>query len=325
MRALVTGGAGFIGSHLVERLIELGHEVVCLDSFDDYYDPRLKRSNLASVLGSSHFRLVEGSILDDAVVGPLFADSFDVVVHLAARPGVRRSIREPGAYERINVQGTINLLELSRRHTVHHFVFASSSSVYGLTRTIPFREDDGHLSPVSPYGASKLAAEHFCHAFHHLYGLPVTCLRFFTVYGPRQRPDMAIHRFTRLIEEGKPIPIYGDGTTRRDYTYVDDIIDGIVRAIERPNRYQIYNLGTYETVTLRGLIANIEGALHKTAAILPQPDQAGDLPITYASIDRAAQKLGYTPRIKIDEGVRMFATWFRAHKAIPLMSIGGGA
>lgn len=312
MKILVSGGAGFIGSHLVERLLELGHQVVCLDNFDEYYPSSLKRRNIARALASPRFRLVEGDIGDERLMVELFTESFAVVVHLAARAGVRPSIDDPGLYARVNVQGTIAMLEGSRRSNVQHFVFGSSSSVYGVGENIPFREDGGALLPVSPYGASKLAAEVYCAAYHRLYGLPVTCLRFFSVYGPRQRPDMAIHRFVRLIDEGKPVPMYGDGTTRRDYTYVDDVVEGIRRVIPRSDGYQVYNFGNSRTIALRDLITTIEGALGKPAIISRQPDQPGDVPVTYASIERAVQRLGYEPRTDISEGVRRFVEWFRA-------------
>jgi len=314
MKILVSGGAGFIGSHLVERLLQLDYQVVCLDNFDEYYPASLKRQNIAPALASSQFRLVEGDINDARLITRLFTESFAVVVHLAARAGVRPSIDHPGLYTRVNVQGTIALLEGSRHSNVRHFVFGSSSSVYGVSEDIPFREDSGVLLPASPYGASKLAAEIYCATYHRLYNLPVTCLRFFTVYGPRQRPDMAIHRFVRLIDEERPVPMYGDGSTRRDYTYVDDVVEGIIRAIPRPDGYQIYNFGNSRTVALRDLISTIENALSKSAVISGQPVQPGDVPITYASIERAVQRLGYEPRIDISEGVRRFVEWFRAYR-----------
>lgn len=312
MRAIVTGGAGFIGSHLCVRLLTLGYEVVCADNFDPYYDHAVKRRNLAEAAGSPRFRLVEGDILDRHFDERVGVDRGDVLVHLAGRAGVRPSVADPEAYVRTNVQGTVNLLEVARRRGVRHMVVASSSSVYGLTRTVPFREDDPNPAPASPYGASKLAAEIFCRTFHSLYRLPITCLRFFTVYGPRQRPDMAIHKFARFIEEGRPIPVYGDGSSRRDYTYVADVIDGVVRAIERPNGFQIYNLGSDATVELRELIATLERVLGKTASISRHPDQPGDMPVTSASIEHAARDLGYAPRVAIEEGIRRFVEWLHA-------------
>ncbi|HYM71127.1 MAG TPA: NAD-dependent epimerase/dehydratase family protein [bacterium] len=316
MKILVTGGAGFIGSTLNERLLALGHEVTCLDNFDGHYDARIKRHNVASAARSPRFRLVEGDIGDAALVDRLLLERVDSVVHLAARPGVRPSIADPAAYERVNVLGTITLLEACRRHPVRHFVFASSSSVYGLSRDIPFHEETSRLLPASPYGVTKLAGEYFCRAYQHLHAIPITCLRFFTVYGPRQRPDMAIHRFVRLIEEGKPIPVYGDGTARRDFTYVDDVVDGVVRAIERPQGFKIYNLGTHDTIMLRDLVAVIERALGKTAAISRQPDQPGDVPITYADVSEAGRDLGYAPSTRIEAGVARFVEWFRTSRAV---------
>lgn len=320
LRAVVTGGAGFIGSHLCERLLALGHDVVCVDNFDSYYDPIVKRRNLTVAAGYPRFRLVEADIRDRDFDERTGLARGDVLVHLAARAGVRPSVADPAAYVRVNVEGTVNLLEAARRRGVRHMVVASSSSVYGLTRTLPFREDDPDPAPASPYGASKLAAEFFCRTFHSLYDLPTTCLRFFTVYGPRQRPDMAIHSFARLIDEDRPIPVYGDGSSRRDYTYVDDVIEGVVRAIERPGGFRIYNLGSDRTVELRELIATLERALGKPARVSHQPEQPGDMPITSANIERAARDLGYAPRIMIAEGIRRFVDWFRTSGQRPMFT-----
>jgi UDP-glucuronate 4-epimerase len=325
VRILVTGGAGFIGSTLVEQLLGHRHEVTCLDNFDDYYDPRMKRQNLATALDSSHFRLVEGDITDESCVERLLACRYDAVVHMAARAGVRSSISNPAVYERNNVSGTLTLLEASKRHAVPHFVFASSSSVYGLSPDVPFHEETSRLLPASPYGVTKLAAEYFCRAYHRLYGIPITCLRFFTVYGPRQRPDMAIHRFARLVEQGRPIPVYGDGTARRDFTYVGDVVDGVVRAIMRPRGFRIYNLGTSETVTLRDLILTIEQTLGKTASVVSQPVQPGDVPITYADVTRAREELGYRPSTPLPAGIEKFIVWFRAAAAAPRVGLDDGA
>jgi len=315
LKILVTGGAGFIGSHLVERLLALGHEVTCLDNLDDYYDRRVKRANLLTALQLPRFHWVWGDVCDRELMEKQLR-GHDAVVHLAARPGVRRSIEEPEHYARVNVSGTISVLEASRRCGVGHIVVASSSSVYGVSPDIPFREETSRLMPASPYGASKLAAEQFCQVFHHLYGIPVTSLRFFTVYGPRQRPDMAIHRFVAQIEEEQPIAVFGDGSSRRDYTYVDDVIVGVERSITRPNGYQVYNLGTTETVALRDLIATIERALGKQAILSERPDQPGDVPITYADIERATRDLDYRPRVGIEEGVRRFVEWFRSARTV---------
>jgi len=314
MKILVTGGAGFIGSSLSERLLALGHEITCLDNFDAYYDVGIKRQNLAAALRSPRFRLVEGDIGDGALLDRLLADRADAVVHLAARAGVRPSLADPAAYEHTNVQGTITLLEACRRHRTAHLVFGSSSSVYGVSPDVPFNEERSRLLPASPYGVTKLAGEYFCRAYEHLYGTPVTCLRFFTVYGPRQRPDMAIHRFVRLIDAGQPVPMYGDGTARRDFTYIDDIVDGIVRAIERPGGFRIYNLGTHDTVMLRDLIALLERAVGKPAVISRQPDQPGDVPVTHADVTLAGRDLGYAPSTDLAAGVAKFVEWFRASR-----------
>jgi UDP-glucuronate 4-epimerase len=311
MKILVTGGAGFIGSHLIERLLGQGREVVCLDRFDPYYDVAVKRRNVQGFAGKPGFRLVEGDIRDRDLVDGLLGERPNVVIHLAARAGVRPSVEQPQLYEDVNVRGTIDLLEASRRNGVAHFVFGSSSSVYGLNDNVPFREDDLDLRPTSPYAASKLAGEVYCATYNRLYGLPVTSLRFFTVYGPRQRPDMAIHKFVRAIDRGEPIRMFGDGTARRDYTYVDDVVDGIVRATDHPDGCQVFNLGTTETITLRALVATIEGALGKRANLVHEPPQPGDVPITHASIARAQRQLGYRPKVTIAEGIRRFVEWYR--------------
>ena len=323
MRIVVTGGAGFIGSHLCERLLAQGHQVVCFDNFDDFYSREAKQQNLSAIAEHPGFTLVHGDIRHPGDSANALRGAA-AVVHLAARPGVRPSLRDPGLYAEINVRGTIHLLEAVRHQGVEHVVLGSSSSVYGVQEGGPFDEEATPCRPASPYGASKLAAEVYCATYHRLYGTPVTCLRFFTVYGPRQRPDMAIHRFTRLIEEGRPLPVYGDGTTRRDYTYVDDVIDGIVRAVERPDGYQVYNLGNSEAVALRDLIAIIERVLGKTAVTSTEPPQPGDVPITHASIDRARRALGFRPQVKIEEGVRRFVELFRAHRtAVAAVPDGG--
>jgi len=309
---LITGGAGFIGSHFSERMLERGHAVVCLDNFNDYYDPAVKRGNIESLLKRGDgFRLVEGDILDADLLRRLFGENgFDAVIHLAARAGVRPSIREPGLYQRVNLEGTVNLLEAAVHHGVKRFLFASSSSVYGANSKVPFSEEDPVNRPVSPYAATKRAGELLAYTFHSLYGLSVHCLRFFTVYGPRQRPDMAIHKFTRLIAEGKEIPLFGNGTSRRDYTYVDDIIDGMEASLERCDGFSIYNLGESQTIELRRLIGLIEGALGKKARIQFLDEQPGDVPVTYADISKARRELGYCPRMPIEKGIPAFVDWF---------------
>jgi UDP-glucuronate 4-epimerase len=316
LRILVTGGAGFIGSHLIENLLGRGDEVVCLDNLNAYYDPKIKWDNLAGCVNHPCFKIVEGDIRDKALVDRLFQDgAFDALVHLAARAGVRASIEQPLLYEEVNVKGTLNLLEASRRFGVGKFVFMSSSSVYGESAEVPFRETDRADRPISPYAATKVAAELECFTTHHLYGLPVVCLRLFTVYGPRQRPDMAIHKFTGMIARGEPVPMFGDGRSQRDYTYISDIIDGIVRAIAFDGAFEIFNLGESRTVELRGLIALIEENLGCKAKIERLPEQPGDVPITFADVGKARKMLGYEPRVGIEEGVRQFVTWWREKEA----------
>ncbi|HYF00998.1 MAG TPA: NAD-dependent epimerase/dehydratase family protein [Planctomycetota bacterium] len=305
MKVLLTGGAGFIGSHLLERLVARGDDVAVVDDFNDYYDPAIKRRNLPG----SGFRLHS---LDIRQAGPLVAaEKPDVVVHLAARAGVRPSLQDPRLYESVNVEGTLVLLEACRRSGVGRFVFASSSSVYGNGRA-PSREDDPDLRPVSPYGVTKLLSEHYARLYATLHGLQVTGLRFFTVYGPRQRPDMAIHAFTRAVVEGREIPMFGDGTTERDYTHIDDILQGLVAAIDRPEPFEIYNLGESRTVPLRRMIDLIGEYVGKTPLIRPMPEQPGDVKRTFASIDKARARLGYAPRVAIEDGLKDFVAWYRS-------------
>jgi len=310
--AVVTGAAGFIGSHVCEALLARGWQVVGLDSFDPFYDPAVKRDNVSGLLSDERFRLVEGDIRDaDAVDGSL-AGGADVIVHLAARAGVRPSIEQPLVYQDVNVAGTTLLLEAARRHGVGRFVFASSSSVYGNNRKVPFSESDNVDFPISPYAATKKAGELLCHTYHHLYGLSVTCLRFFTVYGARQRPDLAIHKFTRLIESGKPIPVFGDGSMMRDHTYIDDIVAGVLAAVDRCSGYHIYNLGESRPVSLSDLIAAIETALGRKAVIERLPLQPGDVERTYADTSLAEAELGYRPATELAVGLERFVEWFRA-------------
>ncbi|HSE97866.1 MAG TPA: GDP-mannose 4,6-dehydratase, partial [Blastocatellia bacterium] len=313
-RVLVTGGAGFIGSHLVDHLMAGGGSLVTVvDDFNDFYDPALKRANVERHLGRPEFNLVEASIVDAKAMDELFGrGQFDMVVHLAARAGVRPSLEAPLAYEESNVRGTYVLLESARRHGVGRFVFGSSSSVYGVNSKVPFSEDDPIARPISPYSATKIAGEAACHTYSHLYNMSIICLRFFTVYGARQRPDLAIHKFARLIKAGRSIPLYGDGTTRRDYTYIDDIISGVTAAMKYDaSRFEVINLGESETVELRRLVELLETALGKKAVIEHQPAQPGDVPITYADISKARRLLGYNPQTKIEAGIDRFARWFK--------------
>lgn len=311
---LITGGAGFIGSHLVDHLMNQAESrVTVVDNFNDFYDPAIKRANIADHLGQTNFELVEADISDAKAMNDLFARSrFDVIVHLAARAGVRPSLADPLAYEETNVRGTYSLLESARLNRVPQFVFGSSSSVYGINSRVPFSEDDPIASAISPYAATKIAGESACHVYSHLYGMRIICLRFFTVYGARQRPDLAIHKFARLISEGKPVPLFGDGTSRRDYTYIDDIISGVLAAMNyRESRFEIINLGESETVELNRLVELLEMSLGKTATIDRQPPQPGDVPVTYADIGKARRLLCYDPQTKIEDGIRAFAEWFK--------------
>jgi UDP-glucuronate 4-epimerase len=312
LNILVTGGAGFIGSHLCEKLTARGDRVVALDNFDPFYAHSLKEKNVASLRILKNFSLVEGDIRSNADLDLAFgAGKIDAVVHLAALAGVRPSIEEPARYQDVNVGGTTQILEAMRRHGVKKMVFGSSSSVYGNNEKVPFAEDDPVDHPISPYAATKKACELMCHAYHHLFGLDIFCLRFFTVYGPRQRPDLAIHKFARILREGGSIPMFGDGTTRRDYTYVDDIVQGVLAALEKVAGYRIYNLGESQTTELRELIRLIAASLGVEAKIERLPLQAGDVEQTYADISRARSELGYRPTTKVAEGIPRFIKWFR--------------
>jgi len=312
---LVTGGAGFIGSHLVEALLHEGRDVVALDNFDTFYDPATKRSNIDLFAGRHGFTLMEGDIRDEKRVEALFTSHpIGVVVHLAARAGVRPSIEQPLLYSDVNLNGTVTLLEACRRHNVGKFIFGSSSSVYGNNSKAPFGEKEAADLPISPYGATKRGGELLCATYHALYRLNVFCLRFFTVYGPRQRPEMAIHKFTRLIDRGLPLPRFGDGSTSRDYTYVDDIIYGLLRAIERVQGFEIINLGGSRTTSLGELIAMLEERLGKKAIIEIQPDQPGDVVTTWADVAKAHRLLGYDPKVPIEEGLTQFVAWYRGER-----------
>ena len=308
---LITGAAGFIGSHLSERLLQEGSRIICLDNLDTFYDPQIKRENLKPLLANNNFTMIEGDIRDLKLLTDIFeGNRIDIIVHIAARAGVRPSIKEPLLYYDVNVRGTTNLLEMAKNYHIKKFIFASSSSVYGENKKVPFSEDDNVDYPISPYAATKKAGELISFTYHHLYGIPVSCLRFFTVYGPRQRPEMAIHKFTRLIYEGKSIPVYGDGTSRRDYTYIDDLISGITASVNTELGYEIINLGESKTVKLTELISLIEENLQKKAIIEWLPDQPGDVPVTFADIGKARRLLGYTPCIDIKEGAGRFVEWF---------------
>ncbi len=312
---LITGGAGFIGSHLARRLLARGDRVTVLDDFNDYYDPARKRENVASLAASANggdFRVVEGDIRDEPLVDRLFAGGrFDAVIHLAARAGVRPSLEQPILYEDVNCIGTLRLLEAARRHGPKLFLFGSSSSVYGINEKVPFAESDEVNQPISPYATTKRAGELLCYNYHHLYGFRTACLRFFTVYGPAQRPEMAIHKFTDLIFRGKTVPMFGDGGSRRDYTYVDDIVDGLLATLALAPGFEILNLGGADTTSLADLVRCIGEELAVEPRIEYLPAQPGDVPITFADVSKAARLLGYSPKVPIRDGLSRFVSWYR--------------
>ncbi|MEF8917656.1 MAG: GDP-mannose 4,6-dehydratase [Candidatus Bipolaricaulota bacterium] len=341
---LVTGAAGFIGSHLCERLVDEGHSVIGLDNFNDFYDPEIKVRNISGLLDNPNFTLIPGDILDKDLLDAIFTGdiekvkelSLDVkalpietlnpnpypispeaVVHLAAMAGVRPSLVSPTKYVDVDIKGTVNLLEMAREHELEKFVFGSSSSVYGINEKVPFSEEDRTDLQISPYAAAKKSAEQYCKTYNHLYDIPIAALRFFTVYGPRQRPEMAIHKFARLMSQGKAIPMYGDGTSERDYTYVDDIVDGIVSALKADYEFEIFNLGNSETIRLKNLIDLIGEKMGIDPKIDQKPEQPGDVPITYADISKSKEKLDYDPEVSIEEGVEKFVKWFNAQENSP--------
>ena len=315
MRVLITGGAGFIAFHLASRLLADKHELVLLDNFNDFYDPELKRRNARDLGQLGQVTLYEHDILDDVALRHVFRETEpEMVIHLAAWAGVRPSLERPQIYSNVNVTGTVNMLEQAREHGVRGFIFGSSSSVYGGNDKVPFSETDPVDRPVSPYAATKKAGELLCHTYSHNYGMHITCLRFFTVYGPRQRPEMAIHKFARLIWDATEVPVFGDGSSRRDYTYVEDIVSGIVAALSINPLYAVLNLGESQTVTLLGLVGHLEEALGRKARLRFLPDQQGDMAITYADITRAKEILGYRPVTPVREGIRKFAEWFKAEQ-----------
>ena len=313
MNFLVTGGAGFIGSHVCERLLREGHSVCALDDLNPFYDPALKQQNLSELESfKSRFSFVKGDLVNPAEIDSLISEKrFDQIIHLAARAGVRPSLEKPALYQRVNVEGTVNLLEAARRAGTKKLIMASSSSVYGVNSKIPFSEGDPIFNAISPYAASKLACEALGHVYHHVHGMDIVMLRLFTVYGPRQRPDLAIHKFARLITEGKPIPVFGDGSTARDYTYVTDTVDGIIACTNHEFGFDIFNLGESQTVTLKYLVELLEGSLGKQAVIERLPNQPGDVPVTYADISKARSRLNYLPQVNIEQGIPLFVEWFR--------------
>ncbi|MBI4024474.1 MAG: GDP-mannose 4,6-dehydratase [Verrucomicrobia bacterium] len=316
MKILVTGGAGFIGSHVTDRLLAMDHEVTVLDDFNDYYNPAFKRANLVSARKNPRFRMVEGDVARMATLRAIFSESKpDMVIHLAARAGVRASLKDPFLYQRVNVEGTLNVLECARAARVTKLAFGSTSSVYGLNTKLPFSETDSLLNIVSPYSATKLAGEALCRAYSHLYKMDIAVFRFFTVYGPRGRPDMVIYQFSEKILADQPIPVFGDGSSQRDYTYVDDIVQGVTAATNREFGFEIFNLGESETTSLNDLIHLLEKNLGRQAKIQRLTEQPGDVPRTFADITKARHLLGYDPQTKIAEGIPKFTSWFRKERA----------
>ena len=314
---LVTGGAGFIGSHLCGRLLRDGDHVICIDNFDSFYDPNIKIKNVEEMVKEfpQWFELITEDIRNHEHLAEIFKKNrIDFVIHLAARAGVRPSIEQPLLYQDVNIRGTIALLEACKGYGIKDFIFASSSSVYGENQRVPFTEEDLDIQPISPYGATKRAGELLCYSYYHLYRMDIACLRIFTAYGPRQRPEMAIHKFTRLIDQGEKIPIYGDGSSRRDYTYIDDLIEGILGVIRHQRGFEVYNLGESQTTSLIELIKLIEGAFGKKANIEMLATQPGDVSITYADISKAKRMLGYQPKVKMEEGIKRFVDWYKENR-----------
>jgi len=314
-KILVTGGAGFIGSHLIESLLE-DNEVLCIDDFNDFYDPKLKEDNLTGVIKRENFKLIIGDITDSRLVNNVFhKENPEIVIHLAARAGVRPSLEDPWLYEKVNVSGTLNLLEASGITGVKKFIFGSSSSVYGVNNKVPFKEDDTLLNPVSPYAASKIAGEAYCNTYSYIFGIPLISLRFFTVYGPRQRPDLAIRKFAELMLRGKEITLFGNGQSARDYTFIDDVIKGIKASLEYPLKgHEVFNLGNSYPIELIELVEMLEEGLGVKAKIKWEKDQLGDVPVTYADLEKSRELLGYKPEYHIKDGLQVFAKWIKQLK-----------
>jgi len=313
MNILITGGAGFIGSHISERLIKIGHNIICIDNFNDFYDPKIKEDNLANIINNKRFKLFPIDILDKKKINKIFLENnIDLVIHLAARAGVRPSIANAELYEIVNVQGTINLLEECKRNNVNKFIFASSSSVYGGNKKTPFSENDQVDKPVSPYAMTKKSGERICYTYHYLYNIQVFAFRFFTVYGPRQRPEMAIHKFVREMMDGRDINIYGNGKSSRDYTYIDDIIDGITNSLDIISGYEIFNLGNSKPINIIELIKIIEDQTGLNANIVYAEKQPGDVFCTYSDISKAKRMINYNPKVSIEVGIKRFIEWYKS-------------
>jgi len=315
MPLLVTGGAGFIGSHLIDRLLNEGHEVVCLDDFNPFYNPDFKRENVAPYIENPKFTLIEGDLRDESGLKKLFQKhTFQQVIHLAARAGVRPSLKDPKLYVDVNVQGTLNLLECMRQFNVPKMIFASSSSVYGVNSRLPFHEEDPLLTPISPYAATKIAGEVLCRTYFQLYGITNVCLRFFTVYGPKQRPEMAIYKFTKALFEEERLTLFGEGDSQRDYTFVADIVEGVCGAMKLDKGFSVYNLGDSQPVSLKVLLSKLELATGKKANVQILEKQPGDVPATYANIEKAKKDLGYSAKVSLDDGLKIFVKWYQDHR-----------
>lgn len=312
MKDLVTGGAGFIGSHLCEKLLDRGYQVICLDNFNDFYSPKIKEENITKALEHPNFTLIRGDILDNGCLIEIFSKhKIEKIIHLAAMGGVRPSLLSPAQYVDVDIKGTVNLLEKAKIFKIKQFVFASSSSVYGINEKLPFSEKDDANLQISPYATAKKAAELYCQTYHFLYKIPITILRIFTVYGPRQRPDMAIYKFTQQISKGEPVQMFGDGNSKRDYTYIDDAIQGILNALENTYQFEIINIGSLKIISLKDLIELIGETAGKIPKIERLPNQLGDVPITYADISKARNLLRYEPQTSIEEGIKKFVEWFK--------------
>jgi len=309
---LVTGGAGFIGSHLSERLLKEGYKVICLDNFNNFYNPKIKEDNIKEIKDNSEFILIRGDILDKKLLEKIFSENqISKIIHLAAIPGVRQSFLSPEHYIDVDIKGTVNFLEMAKKYKIPHFIFGSSSTVYGQDSKVPFHEEEKDLNPISPYGTSKLTAEKFCQTYSKLYRIPITILRYFAVFGPRQRPELAIHKFTRLMKQGKPLPKFGSGQSARDYTFIDDIIEGTMKAIEKTFDFEIFNLGNSKPVKLEGLIEILSKRLGIKPKIDELSDQLGDVPITHADISKGKKFLDWEPETSLEEGIDKFLAWYK--------------